>query len=81
MMDEAKIEKCNIEAKYHNRIYGCFDNTIELIPYEREDMSAQLLPKDVYDKFKENNSQEDTIVVYSLGTTGKSKGIFYHICY
>ncbi len=34
-----------------------------------------MLLKDVCDKFKENYSREDAIVIYSSWTTGKSKGI------
>lgn len=75
MMDEAEVERCYIETKFHHSIYECSGRAIQLIPYERDDTSAQFLPKDVYDKFKENYTREEAVVIYSSGTTGKSKGI------
>ncbi len=46
-----------------------------VIPYIRSSPTAQLLPSEIYAKFRNNYSRDEAIVIYSSGTTGKSKGI------
>lgn len=75
MMLEAQAVKCYIEHKYHEKLYRVIDETIELIPYEKENTSTRLLPTETYDRFQENYSKDEAVVIYSSGTTGKSKGI------
>ena len=75
MMLEAQVAKCYIEHKYYEKLYRVIDETIELIPYEKENTSARLLPTETYDRFQENYSKDEAVVIYSSGTTGKSKGI------
>lgn len=75
MLLEAQVYKCYIEQTYYNNLFGIIDENIKLIPYEREKNSAQLLPKDIYGRFKENYESNEAIIIYSSGTTGKSKGI------
>ena len=48
---------------------------IEFVPFEKSSNSAELLPYHIYDKEEENYSKDEAIVLYSSGTTGKSKGI------
>jgi len=75
MMHEAQVRKCYIEYKYYDKIYAVLDKKVELIPYEKENTSARLLPTETYDRFQENYSKDEAVVIYSSGTTGKSKGI------
>ena len=75
MMYEAQVRKCYIEHKYYAKIYAVLDKNVELIPYEKENTSARLLPTETYDRFQENYSKDEAVVIYSSGTTGKSKGI------
>ena len=75
MMREAQVRKCYIEHKYYDKIYAVLDKNVELIPYEKENTSTRLLPTEIYDRFKENYSKDEAVVIYSSGTTGKSKGI------
>lgn len=75
MMLEAEVAKCYVEHKYYEKLYRVIDKTIELIPYEKENASARLLPTGVYDRFRENYSDDEAVVIYSSGTTGKAKGI------
>ena len=51
-----------------------FEN-ISFLPYEKRNISAEYLPQDVYEKFEENYSKSEAVVIYSSGTTGKSKGV------
>lgn len=75
MMCEARVTKCYVEHKYYEKICAVLDETIELISYEKENASARLLPAEIYDRFQENYSDDEAVVIYSSGTTGKSKGI------
>lgn len=75
MMMEAEVTKCIIDQKVINN----WDiNTIGSIYYEIFDSGVildSILPLFIYKKFKSNYSNSEAIVVYSSGTTGKSKGI------
>lgn len=75
MIDEAGVEKCYVEQKYYLPIDQCSTTNIDLVPYQREVLTAQLLPNFIYERFEENYSLEEAIIIYSSGTTGKSKGI------
>ena len=75
MMYEAKVKKCYVEQKYYEKMSKIIDESITLIPYIRSSPTAQLLPSEIYDKFRNNYSRDEAIVIYSSGTTGKSKGI------
>lgn len=75
MMVEAKVTTCLIEDKFLNQFDATRDNTINWIPFERQEVGTQLLPLDVYDKFCENYKKDEAVVIYSSGTTGRSKGI------
>lgn len=73
MMKEAGVSICYFEdTKYDIKESS---DEIKFITYERKSNSAELLPLDIYDKFKKNYSQNEAIVLYSSGTTGKAKGI------
>ncbi|MBR6559055.1 MAG: long-chain fatty acid--CoA ligase [Clostridia bacterium] len=75
MMLEAQVSKCYIQQKYYDKISDSISKSISLISYEKENCSDRLLPVDIYNKFQENYSKDEAIVIYSSGTTGKSKGI------
>ena len=73
MMKEAGAYVCYVEAdKYDIPINS---HEINFIVYERKDNSAKLLPIELHEKYKENNSHEEAVILYSSGTTGKAKGV------
>ena len=73
MMKEAGVTVCYLEnAKYDLKESS---PEIKFTTYERKSNSAELLPLEIYDKFENNYSQNEAIVLYSSGTTGKAKGI------
>ncbi len=75
MMIEAQVHVCYIEMKYYNRIYEINDTTINVIPYNKTNILAQLLPESLYNKFQSNYNSDEALILYSSGTTGKSRGI------
>lgn len=77
MMVEAGAQKCFIEEKLLCRLNAELSvlESIEYIPYEKLNSSAELLPNYIYDEFHDNYSCDEAVVIYSSGTTGKSKGV------
>lgn len=74
MMKEADVEKYYIE-KDINDLSNKENLDIEHIIFPKHKMNASTLSKDVYDKFNDNYEKKEAVVIYSSGTTGKSKGV------
>lgn len=75
MMKEADVKQCFIEERMVDKENIGTVRDIEFIAFERGNNTAQCLPDFIYDKFQEIYSQDEAVVIYSSGTTGKSKGI------
>lgn len=75
MMIEADVLTCFIEKGLFSKVKNEIPNSIDFVTYEKQNSSATLLPNCIYDKFHENYSRSEAVVIYSSGTTGKSKGI------
>lgn len=75
MMREASVHTCYIEKKLYDKTTIILNKSLSFLPYERKTASAEYLPEAVYDEFKPSYSKNEAIILYSSGTTGKSKGI------
>lgn len=75
MMKEADVKKCYIETGLYPEISDEEHSSVLLERYEKLNLKAEALPSLMYDKFRENYSKAEAVVIYSSGTTGKSKGI------
>lgn len=75
MMLEADVHTCFIEEGLFNKLKNGVPDSIDFVTYEKQNSSATLLPSYIYEKFRENYSRNEAVVIYSSGTTGKSKGI------
>ena len=75
MMIEANVSKCCIESKVFSKIRTEDYPSLTFEVYNNDTTTAKELPKSVYKKFRENYSVDEAVVIYSSGTTGKSKGI------
>ena len=75
MMIEADVRTCFIENGLFNKFENEIPDSIDFVTYEKQNSSAELLPNCIYEKFYENYSRNEAVVIYSSGTTGKSKGI------
>ena len=75
MMNEAGVTECHIENSIYEK-YGSFktENIIFKI-FQRTSNIPLLLPKTIHNKFQTNYSKDEAVILYSSGTTGKSKGI------
>lgn len=74
MMRQAAVELCYVEKDYLNGNCSAIGD-IKVIAYEVNNRATHLVPESVRNCFKDRYTQDDAIVVYSSGTTGKSKGI------
>lgn len=75
MMTEAGITKCYIDQRlFESEDFG-FDSKIEFQFYNRNTVCSTLLPQSIYNRFKSNYSNREAVIIYSSGTTGKSKGV------
>lgn len=75
MMLEADVRTCFIEKGIFNKLENEIPDSIDFVTYEKQNSSAELLPNCIYEKFQENYSKNEAVVIYSSGTTGNSKGI------
>ena len=75
MMVEAGVTRCCIESGKYDDEKDIFSESFELEVFERKSDSAELLPQYIYDKYHDNYSDNEAIVIYSSGTTGTAKGI------
>ncbi|MCD7782689.1 MAG: fatty acid--CoA ligase family protein, partial [Firmicutes bacterium] len=83
MMREAHVKKCLIGGRIFASVSGKLPGDlprdiardIEFIPFDDTCTAAELLPDYVRDSFSPDYSSDEAVVIYSSGTTGKSKGI------
>ena len=77
LLQEADIHTCYIEKELFSKVEESIsiDYSIDYIIYEKQNSSAEMLPKYIFDKYKVNYSKDEAVIIYSSGTTGKSKGI------
>ncbi|MCD8315097.1 MAG: long-chain fatty acid--CoA ligase [Firmicutes bacterium] len=79
MMREANVKKCliggRIFASVGDDLPRDIARDIEFIPFNDTCTTAELLPDEVRDSFSPDYSSDEAVVIYSSGTTGKSKGI------
>lgn len=74
LMTEAKVEKCYIDEKIYNKFALSLDCNIEFITYDNH-VITEYIPSEICDKYMDNYSEDEAIIIYSSGTTGRSKGI------
>ncbi len=74
-MKEADVHSCCIEKDFFRQDMIPSELDIKFKLFERKSNAAKYLPKEIYRKFQENYSQDEAVVIYSSGTTGKSKGV------
>lgn len=74
LLKETNVKKCYIEFEIFKSKLDYFDG-IEYEIFFKHNSSALELNKDIRNLYKENTSNNDALILFSSGTTGKSKGI------
>lgn len=75
MMLEANVRECFIDKRLLKNKDHMESSSVVFHPYDVSDDSAHVLPNNVRKKYQINKSQDEAVIFYSSGTTGKSKGI------
>ncbi len=70
---EAGVSKCYIQKGIYKDILKQL-TPVEYILFDTSN-TIGFLPNYIYEKYKENYSKDEALVLYSSGTTGKSKGV------
>ena len=74
MMREADVQTCYLQEDLWSECISAYTE-IEFVRYSSDSKLTFVLPKFLYDEFHPNYSQHEAVIIYSSGTTGKSKGI------
>jgi long-chain-fatty-acid--CoA ligase len=75
MMREAGVRLCYLQDDLWSTYMLDDHSEIEIIRFSVDNETTFVLPDRIYDKFDSNYSRSEAVVIYSSGTTGKSKGI------
>lgn len=75
MMLEAGVTRCVIDNSLLKKFKPQEYSKINFVPYENKTKVPTKLPNDLYRKYQANYSKNEAVVIYSSGTTGRSKGI------
>lgn len=75
MMREANVQTCYIDQRLSDNWLFMKDQAIDIQFFENKVQGSELLERSTYTKFISNYSKNEALVIYSSGTTGKSKGV------
>lgn len=75
MMKEAGVYECYIEQKFYSDEMQKGAPGIRFSIYTNHTLAAMFVPSAIYEKFMVSYSEDEAVVIYSSGTTGKSKGV------
>lgn len=74
MMKEAGVSECYIQKSILEKSSEIRSTDIKYITFNH-DSATEFIPENIRNKFTVNYSKDDAVIIYSSGTTGKSKGI------
>ena len=75
MMIEADVHCCYIEETFLHNFDVALCKDISFKVFQNQTKSTSILPKEIYDVFQADYRKDEAVVLYSSGTTGKSKGV------
>ena len=74
MMKDAGVSECYIEKSILEKSLEAHSLGIKYTTFNKSN-TTELLPDNIRNKFVANYTNDEAVVIYSSGTTGKSKGI------
>lgn len=74
MMEECDVEECFIDENNYYE-FTKVSTSIKFNKLNSSKEKVELLGGDIYSKFKENYGNDEALIIFSSGTTGKAKGI------
>jgi long-chain acyl-CoA synthetase len=75
MMKEANVKTCYLQDGLWEGAHFDDDVDITVFRYPTSKELTFTLPSHIYEKFNANYSGSEAVIIYSSGTTGKSKGV------
>ena len=72
IMREIGVSKIYVEDVFIKNVQ---DNNILYVPFKSEDQKCTELSPSIFKMYKPNYSENEAVVLFSSGTTGKAKGI------
>ena len=77
MMNEADVHQCYIDEEIYEALNSMYIANCGIIIelFNKIQTGTAVLPQWVYDKYIENYTTKEAVIIYSSGTTGGSKGI------
>lgn len=75
MMREAGVRLCYVQADLWGECAFNEFSEFEILRFPTDNKITFILPDYLYDKFHADYSRSEAVIIYSSGTTGKSKGI------
>lgn len=75
LMREAGVSKCLLNNSQYKLLQGNLPDDIMFVPFDDECANVMFLSEDIIEQFVPNYSKDEAVIIYSSGTTGKSKGI------
>lgn len=76
ILKEASVHECYVDEGIFEK-WNCDTGEINFRTFVTRSIGIIELPVFVYDSFNENYSNDEAIVIYSSGTTGKVKGVVH----
>lgn len=74
-MREAAVDTCIVDSDYYASIPEECKREIRFIPYGKEASTPRELPLTCFSAFKARYSENEAVIFYTSGTTGKSRGV------
>lgn len=75
IIDKYQIDSCYIDSALKEKFYDVIIDKNKKIFYQSTCSYTRIIPSNIYADFKPNYSNEEALILFSSGTTGKSKGI------